>query len=205
MAIAEAASICIFFSLVALFDLELKGVDIVRAFTQAMLSNADLYLLWHWTLERTSLAANQHGLLKSYGVMQFCGKPCIFTLKRDVSFLLAVVYIYNLDIAYANKDKTLFDQSATAYGKHFSSEISAGMDKFIGLKITRNRDARTYTLSQQLYIEEVDCCFLPNKTLRKSTAAPASFTDKAQQAKGTEQWSRSILASSSNIPSSHHV
>ena len=42
-ATAEATSIRIFFALVALFDLELKGIDVVKAFTQAMLSDAVLY------------------------------------------------------------------------------------------------------------------------------------------------------------------
>eukprot|EP00965_Chrysotila_dentata_P250137 6209270-Pleurochrysis_carterae.AAC.2 len=62
-------------------------------------------------------------------------------------------------IAYTNKYKTLFDQFATAYSKRFRSNISACVDKFIGLKGTRDRDvtdARTVTQSQEVYIEKDD-------------------------------------------------
>eukprot|EP00965_Chrysotila_dentata_P147500 4869309-Pleurochrysis_carterae.AAC.1 len=68
-------------------------------------------------------------------------------LKRDGLFFLVIVWIDDLAIAYANKDKNLFNQFATAYGKRFKSRISACVDKLIGLKITRNRDARMLTLS----------------------------------------------------------
>ncbi|NJR41756.1 MAG: hypothetical protein HC767_02915, partial [Akkermansiaceae bacterium] len=204
-ATAKATSIRIFFALVALFDLELKGIDVVKAFTQAMLSDADLYCEQMEGFEeydkttREKLVCKlkmaleggrQSGhlwqqantdFLKSYGFTQFWGEPCIFTLKRDGSFLLVIVWIDDLAIAYANKDENLFDQFATAYGKRFKSKISACVDKFIGLKITRNRDARTLTLSQELYIEKMADRFLPNKTLRKSTTTPAWFTDKAQR------------------------
>eukprot|EP00965_Chrysotila_dentata_P175066 5778878-Pleurochrysis_carterae.AAC.2 len=118
--------------------------------------------------------------LKSYNVTQFPGEPCIFTLKRD-SFLLVIVWIDDLAIAYANKDGPLFDHFATAYAKRFRSKISACVDKFIGLKTTRDRDARTLTLSQQLHIEKMADCFLPNKALRKSTTTRAWFTDKTQR------------------------
>eukprot|EP00965_Chrysotila_dentata_P023601 782419-Pleurochrysis_carterae.AAC.1 len=47
--------------------------------------------------------------MKSYGFTQFWGEPCIFTLERDGSFLLLIVWIDNLAIAYATKDETLFD------------------------------------------------------------------------------------------------
>eukprot|EP00965_Chrysotila_dentata_P152825 5051237-Pleurochrysis_carterae.AAC.1 len=66
--------------------------------------------------------------LKSYDFTHFGGEPCIFTLKRDGSFLLFIVWIDDLAIAYATKDKTLFDQCATAYGKRFKSKISACVD-----------------------------------------------------------------------------
>eukprot|EP00965_Chrysotila_dentata_P166392 5493389-Pleurochrysis_carterae.AAC.1 len=52
---------------------------------------------------------------------------------------------------------------------------------FIDLKITRNRDARTLTLSQELHIDKMADRFMPNKTLRKSTTTPAGFTDKVQR------------------------
>eukprot|EP00965_Chrysotila_dentata_P047503 1575308-Pleurochrysis_carterae.AAC.1 len=42
-ATAKATSISIIFALVALFDLELKGIYVVKAFTQEMLSDADLH------------------------------------------------------------------------------------------------------------------------------------------------------------------
>eukprot|EP00965_Chrysotila_dentata_P012968 428253-Pleurochrysis_carterae.AAC.1 len=74
--------------------------------------------------------------LKSYGLKQFWGEACIFTLKRDGLFLLVIVWIDDLASAYANKDDNLFDQFATAYGERFKSKVSACVDKFIDLKIT---------------------------------------------------------------------
>eukprot|EP00965_Chrysotila_dentata_P005061 165688-Pleurochrysis_carterae.AAC.1 len=120
--------------------------------------------------------------LKSYGFTQFWGEPCILTLKRDGLFLLIIIWIDDLAIAYANKDENLFDQLATAYGKRVKSKISDCVDKFIGLKITRNRDARMLSLSQELCIEKMAGRFLPNRrTLRKSTTTPTWLTDKAQR------------------------
>eukprot|EP00965_Chrysotila_dentata_P163158 5388289-Pleurochrysis_carterae.AAC.1 len=75
--------------------------------------------------------------LKSYGFTQLWGEPYIFTLKRDGSFLLVIVWIGDLAIAYANKDEIRFEQFATAYCKRFKSKISACVDKFLGLKIAR--------------------------------------------------------------------
>eukprot|EP00965_Chrysotila_dentata_P022547 746582-Pleurochrysis_carterae.AAC.1 len=66
--------------------------------------------------------------LKSYGFTEFWGDPCIFTLKPEGSFLLVFVGIDDFAIAYANKDESLLDQFATAYGKHFKSKISACVD-----------------------------------------------------------------------------
>eukprot|EP00965_Chrysotila_dentata_P066632 2206321-Pleurochrysis_carterae.AAC.4 len=48
----------------------------------------------------------------------------------------------------------------------FKSEFSDEVDKFIGLKVTRDRNARTVTLSQGLYIKKMADRFLPNKSGR---------------------------------------
>eukprot|EP00965_Chrysotila_dentata_P224898 6194460-Pleurochrysis_carterae.AAC.2 len=85
--------------------------------------------------------------LKRYCLTQFWGKLCIFNLKRNRLFLLVIVCINDLAFAYANKNKSIFDQFAAAYGKHFKSKISACVNQFIGLKITHNYNARTFTLS----------------------------------------------------------
>eukprot|EP00965_Chrysotila_dentata_P085852 2832921-Pleurochrysis_carterae.AAC.1 len=66
--------------------------------------------------------------LKSYGFTQFGGEPCILTLKHEGSFLLVIVWIDNLAIAYATKDENLFDLFATAYSTRFKSKISACVD-----------------------------------------------------------------------------
>eukprot|EP00965_Chrysotila_dentata_P021600 715746-Pleurochrysis_carterae.AAC.1 len=113
--------------------------------------------------------------LRTIGLYSVPGRTLHLTLNRNGLFLLVVVWIDDLDIAYANTDESFFDEFATAHGKRF-------MGKFIGLKITRDRDARTLTLSQELHIEKMADRLLPNKTLRKSTSIPVWFTDKAQPA-----------------------
>eukprot|EP00965_Chrysotila_dentata_P033805 1124913-Pleurochrysis_carterae.AAC.1 len=106
----------------------------------------------------------------------------IFTFKRDNLFLLVIIWIDDLPIAYANKDEKLYDHFTKAYGKRFKSEISNQVDRFIGLKVTRDLNARTATLLQELHIEEMADRFLPNnKTLRKPTTTPAWFTDKTRR------------------------
>eukprot|EP00965_Chrysotila_dentata_P096371 3184657-Pleurochrysis_carterae.AAC.2 len=88
----------------------------------------------------------------------------------------------DLAIAYANTDEKLFDHFAKAYGNCFTlNKIFDQIDKFNGLAVTRDRNARTVTLSQELYIEKMADRFLPNKTLRKPTTTPAWFTNKAQR------------------------
>eukprot|EP00965_Chrysotila_dentata_P051822 1720471-Pleurochrysis_carterae.AAC.2 len=115
------------------------------------------------------------------GFTQFWGEPCIFTLKRNGSCLLVIVWIDDLAIAYANNDNPLFNDFAQAYAKRFKSNISAYANKFIVPKFTRDRNARTLIISQKLYIITMAYCFLPNKTLRQSTTTPAWFTDIAQR------------------------
>eukprot|EP00965_Chrysotila_dentata_P032022 1067824-Pleurochrysis_carterae.AAC.2 len=105
-----------------------------------------------------------------------------FILKRGGSLLLVIVWIEDLAIAYTpTRTKTLFNQFAKAFGERFKSKTSACVDKFISLKITRDRNARTLTLPQDLYIEKTAGRFLPNTTLRNSTTTPAWLTDRAQR------------------------
>eukprot|EP00965_Chrysotila_dentata_P254181 6211789-Pleurochrysis_carterae.AAC.2 len=102
--------------------------------------------------------------------------------QRNGSFLLVIVWIDDIAIAYANNDESFFDEFATAYGKRFKSKVTARVDKFITLKTTRNRNARALMLSQELlFIEKMADRFLPNKRLRKLTTTPAWFTEKAQR------------------------
>eukprot|EP00965_Chrysotila_dentata_P104623 3454824-Pleurochrysis_carterae.AAC.6 len=152
LATAKATSICIFFLPVAFFDLKLKGIDVVKAFTQAMLSNADLY-------------CEQMEGFEEYDK----------TAKRTSSRAMASCSS-GANRAYAPSSAT-----APAYGERFSSKIYACVDKFVGLKITYNRDARTLTPSHELYIKNMAGRFLPNKMLRKSTMTHAWFTNKAER------------------------
>eukprot|EP00965_Chrysotila_dentata_P102504 3383929-Pleurochrysis_carterae.AAC.1 len=58
---------------------------------------------------KAHIFGNNTDFLKSYGYTQFLGEPCIFAVKRDGSFLLVIVWIDDVAIAYANKDENLFD------------------------------------------------------------------------------------------------
>eukprot|EP00965_Chrysotila_dentata_P065762 2178821-Pleurochrysis_carterae.AAC.1 len=81
--------------------------------------------------------------IEGYDFSQFWGQPCIFTFKRDNLLVFVIVWIDDLAIAFANKDEKLFDHFAKACGNLFKSKISNQVDKFIGLKVTRDRNART--------------------------------------------------------------
>eukprot|EP00965_Chrysotila_dentata_P184649 6095307-Pleurochrysis_carterae.AAC.1 len=90
--------------------------------------------------------------LEGYGFSQFIwGEPCIFTFKRDISFLLMIVP--SLTRA---RTRSCLTTLQGIYSNRFKSKISDQVDKFIGLRVIRNRNARTVTLSQELYIKQVD-------------------------------------------------
>eukprot|EP00965_Chrysotila_dentata_P089907 2967824-Pleurochrysis_carterae.AAC.1 len=107
-------------------------------------------------------------ILKDYGFFQFRGEACIFTFKRDNSFLLVIACIDDLAIAYVNKHKKLFDHFAKAYGNHFKSKISNQVDKF-----TRPQRTHGHTIAGALHRE--DGCPLPaEQDDGRPTTTPAS-------------------------------
>eukprot|EP00965_Chrysotila_dentata_P198142 6178615-Pleurochrysis_carterae.AAC.2 len=89
---------------------EILRINVVKAFTQAMLSDADLYTVSRWKVSKSTTkkrkklvcklkmaieGGRQGGhlwqqasrdFLKSYGFTQRWGEPCIFNLKRGGSF-----------------------------------------------------------------------------------------------------------------------
>eukprot|EP00965_Chrysotila_dentata_P248288 6208248-Pleurochrysis_carterae.AAC.2 len=85
--------------------------------------------------------------LKSYGFTQFWGEPCIFTLKRDGSFLLATDWIDDLAIAHANKDDTsiiIFQQPTGSASEAISPLVSTSS------MVSKSRAIATHARSRYL-------------------------------------------------------
>ena len=201
-ATAKSVSIRIFFAFVAFFSLELLGIDVIKAFTHADI-DTEIYCEQPegfvqlekkskeklvCRLKKALEGGRQSGYLwqtrnskslKNFGFKQCVFEPCIFLLRRGESIIIILVWIDDLAIAY--RGKALMEEFIQTYAKDTKVKPASELTKFLGMKITRDRSAKTISLSQEAYIENMADRFLPTSSLRKHVSTPAWYTDKAER------------------------
>ena len=202
-ATAKSTSIRIFFLLLAYYDLEGAMVDAIKAYTQAKLDR-EIYCEqmpgfvqcdpetkqpYVCKLIKALEGLKQAGYLwqqqtfkfmtEKAGFTQMWCEPCLFYKKNLNDIIIALIWVDDFAIGYNNRK--VFDEFYNAYSKQFNAKLINGIEKFVGLTVTRDRARREITLTQTDLIEKIAGKFFPNPSVLKTVHAPAWFTDKAER------------------------
>jgi len=158
-------------SIAARRDMELVQLDVPQAFTQAELEE-DVYMEMPQGFEVKEMVCHLkkslYGLKQSprnwyllisafiresLGFHATVSDPCIFW-KRSRSGLLMLLFLFvdDMQVAFDNADRNEWLENQQKLWDRFKV-TDLGESKFmLGMKITRNRNVRTLTLDQELYI-----------------------------------------------------
>jgi len=158
-------------SIAARNDLELRQLDVPQAFTQAPLDE-DVYMEMPEGFEIDGMVCH---LKKSlYGLKQssrnwylLCSKfivdvlgfhatvsdPCLFhKLSRTGQLMLLFLFVDDMQVAFKKQDETEWNEAHSMLRDRFNI-TDLGESRFmLGMRITRDRIARTIKLDQELYI-----------------------------------------------------
>ena len=164
-------SLRVLLSLAARFDMELRQLDVPQAFTQADLDETvymempegytvpGMVCLLRKSLYGLKQAPRNWYLLVSAFIKEQLGftacisDPCIF-FKRSKTGRLIVLFLFvdDMQVAFDKVDANEYEQLHTALKARFNI-TNLGESKFmLGMRITRDRRARTIQLDQELYI-----------------------------------------------------
>lgn len=160
-------------SIAARKDMELRQLDVPQAFTQAGLDEVvymempegfavpGMVCRLKKSLYGLKQAPRNWYLLVSAFIRDELGfracvsDPCLFFKRSDTGQLvLLFLFVDDMQVAFDAKDEKEYEQCHAALKKRFNI-TSLGESKFmLGMRITRNRRARTITLDQELYISK---------------------------------------------------
>ena len=164
-----------FFAMAAKFKLKLALGDVVKAFTQAE-ADRDIYgempkgfempgyvLLFKQSLEGAKQAAHlwqnllSDVLVKELGFTRSIIDPCLYTRgtrgELNDDRMIVIVWVDDLAIAYSNEAK--MDTFIERIQKHLKCTFEKGLNKYIGMEVTRDIDRGTITLTQTNYITKL--------------------------------------------------
>ena len=190
----SAASIRLFLAATAAADDELEEADVIKAFTQGDMDDVELYVeqphefadptmaacLLLKPLEGTRQAAHLFAVsnaehMHKLGFKRCKAEPNIFTKTDDVSGTIIKVGIYvdNLICSYPKTQAGISMKDAfwKDYGQRFRIELRGEPTKFMGIEITRNRKAKTLSLTQEKFISTACDKFL-SSTCTKTFGTP---------------------------------
>jgi hypothetical protein len=192
----------LFLAMVAKRDLECSHFDIKNAFTESHLKE-DIFLA---PPEGVTVTAGKvlKALRSLYGLKQAgrdwnlllrdflknqCGfeqslaDPCLFVHKTRKLYLL----VYVDDIAAAAEDRTEIDWFNAVLSRRFNAKNLGEISKLLGVRITRDRKARTIYLDQEQYLEKVLLNFGFPTAKHKSKSIPAADYDNLHPATDTDE------------------
>ena len=162
-------------------DLEINGIDVVKAFTLSKMDEK-LYVeqphgfevpgkvcLLNQALEGTKQAANlwqanlSKYLVEKEGMTRSTIDPCLYTKFEDGAEIILIVWVDDLCIG------TTTQQMFEDFFERFSKEYSSTKNKsptFVGIDMKRDRSKKTITLNQTRYIEKLFDCFLSERNTK---------------------------------------
>ncbi len=160
-------------SLAARRDMELRQLDVPQAFTQAEL-NEIVYMEMPEGFAQLGMVCrlkkSLYGLKQSprnwyllasafitdeLGFTACVSDPCLFHRRSDTGqLMLLFLFVDDMQFAFDRADEAEYERLHAALKKRFNI-TSLGESKFmLGMRITRDRTARTITLDQELYISK---------------------------------------------------
>lgn len=173
--VAKLSTLRLILAIAAVFNFNLSSVDIRQAYLQAILTD-DLYMMVPPSLPQTDengfqlvarLKRSLYGLkqagrewhllfsttLRDWGFKQSCIDVCLFTYKRGTSLLWIVVWVD--DCIITDNDPSLREEFVRFLDTRHPTEDKGELDWVLQVKLIRDRDNRTLTLSQELYINDL--------------------------------------------------
>ncbi len=158
-------------SIAARRDMELQQLDVPQAFTQAKLDEV-VYMEMPQGFEVPGMVCllkkslyglkqsprNWYKLVSAFiihelGFTACISDPCLF-YKESKSGKLIILFLFvdDMQVGFSRKDRDEFDRIHRALKERFNI-TSLGESKFmLGMRITRDRHARTIKLDQELYV-----------------------------------------------------
>ena len=166
----RATTIRLFLSVVCKLNMELALIDAIKAFTQAEVDSLlygemppgfeipGMCLKFNMNIEGTKQGAHlwMKKLVDAFdktGWVRSMTDPSLFTFRQDDHFMMAVVWVDDILVGYS--DKGTYESFCTAFKKLIHCKFEDKVERFVGVEITRDRDARTLTIKQTQYVERL--------------------------------------------------
>jgi hypothetical protein len=110
-----------------------------------------------------------YGYLRKLGFTQLQTDSAVFIRRSNGIPVIVMVHVDDMTIMSPSRD--LVDEFKSQLAEKFEIEDNGPISSFLGLKVTRNRTARTLELSQKTYIESLVKEFLHGERVN-SKATP---------------------------------
>ena len=165
----RAATVRLFFALVAKWDLDLALADVVKAFTQAELDKLiytempqgfeqdGMCLQLFMSLEGMKQSAHlwqkmlADVLVNKLKFERSLVDPCLYTMD-DGKEIKIILIVWVDDIAIGHNSIATVRTLMKELNKSINCTFEEKMDSFLGMEIARNRKLRTLTITQKSYI-----------------------------------------------------
>lgn len=169
---ASLTSVRILFALVAVNNYELHHVDVKSAFLNGVLRE-EVYLAQppgfavpgkagHVLRLRKALYGlhqanmlwieNLNNFLVSLDFVRLKSEPCMYVLHNSTGTIILLVHVD--DLAIAASSPALLDWFKMNIARRYSITDLGELHHFVGIAVTRDRAARTLTITQATYVEE---------------------------------------------------
>ena len=186
-------------------NMELRQYDVPQAFTQAELKE-NVYMEMPEGFEQEGMVC--HLLRSLYGLKQSprnwyllvsvfltkggCGfratvsDPCLFwKVSRSGRLILLFLFVDDMQVAFESVDGPEWEESHELLRKRFNISDLGESKYMLGMRITRDRAARTITLDQELYITKAlekfglhQCKPAPTPAVQTSSSVQSPVGDR---------------------------
>jgi transposase InsO family protein len=192
--VAKYTTIRVVLALAAKHDLELRQLDVVTAFLYGILKE-EIYMKQPFGLNGADPSlvcklkkglyglkqagrewnADIHAFLIDLGFFRSSADACVYILAGD-TFIIIVVYVDDLLLAYRKCDETKSNNIIDDFSRRYAMKDLGEASWLLGVKISRNRQLGTLTISQKQYIIDILTEFKMMQC--KSTKTPEVYSRK---------------------------
>ena len=215
--VAKTDSICFLLAFAAARDLEIHQVDVKSTFLNGKLEET-IYMKqpkgyvakgkedWVWKLCQTLYGLRQSGriwyqklrdTLSELGLKPSTADPCVFIRIDDEHLTIVFTHVDDLGVICDSVDEIARLKGELA--KRFPISDLGEIHHLLGIKVTRDRDKRTISLSQEQYLLDLLQKFdfadakpvrtpLDTSTRLSKTMAPATTTSGKQDQQGSSDF-----------------
>lgn len=184
------------YCIVASRNLELRQLDVPQAFTQAVLDE-DVYMEMPEGFAQPGMVCHLkrslYGLKQSprnwyllcsgyivseLGFASTVSDPCLFwKTSRTGQLMLLFLFVDDMQIAFHKADEREWSESHAALQKRFNITDLGESKLMLGMRITRDRQARTIQLDQELYVTKALEKFGLDKCTPRSTPGASNVDE----------------------------